>query len=329
MNFNRRDLLKATTGLLALQQAGFSQANVIYPNKPVRIVVPFNAGGATDATARIVAEHLGKDLGQSFIVENKTGASGMLGTDQVAKSRPDGYNLLFSLSTSLLTNQFIYSKLPYDPQRDLTMLSLIAYTPIVLVVHPSVPANNAPELFAWLRQNKGKVSYGSWGIGSLGHLACSYMSKKLDADMVHIAYKGDAPLVQELVGGQIQLSFASVATAKPFIENGRLKAIAVNGKQRIKHLQNVSTFLEQGIEDSAFSTLGFTGMAVPKGTPEDIQKTILESLEKLQSNQRVIDFVESTGFVPVFSNKQKFYEIYQADIPIWKELVRVSEVPAI
>src|SRR5690606_9470773 len=161
---------------------------------------------------------------------NKVGASGMLATDYVAKSAPDGYTVTFSLSTALLINQFLYTRMPYNPQTDLLMLSQIASAAVVLVVHQSVPASDMKSLLAWVKANKGKVSYGSWGVGSYAHLGGAYMSKVTDSDMVHAPYKGEAPMMQDLLGGQLQVCFTSALNAKPHIESGRIKAIGVTGK---------------------------------------------------------------------------------------------------
>ena len=170
-NTTRRQLMLAAAAAAGTSLVGLPVwAKAAYPSKPIRFIVPFNPGGATDIVARVLGEAMSKKLGQPIVVENKAGASGMLGTDQVAKSAPDGYNVVLSLSTSLLINQFLYSKMAYNPQKDLLMLSELASAPVTLVVHPSVPANNMQELLAWVKANKSKVSYGSWGVGSYAHL---------------------------------------------------------------------------------------------------------------------------------------------------------------
>ena len=247
MNFSpikRRSVLQGmaalgSTGLLgtALAQTG----KAAWPTKPIRLVVPFNAGGATDIIARTVGEALSKRIGQPVVVDNKGGAAGILGTDAVAKAPADGHTLLLTLSTSMLINQFLYTKLPYNPQKDLALVTQIAAAPVTLVVHPSVPANNMKELLAYAKSHKGKLSYGSWGTGSYAHLAGAYMSKTMDADMVHVAYKGEAPMIQELIGGQLQLCFSSALNTKPFIDAGRVKAIGVTGTQRMDILPKVPT----------------------------------------------------------------------------------------
>ena len=201
-------------------------AQAAYPNKPIKVVVPFAPGGATDVLARVLAEKMAVGLGQPMVIDNKPGAAGIIGTDAVAKAAPDGYTLLLGLSNSMLTNQFLYTKLPYSPEKDIAPIYQIAIAPLVLVAHPSVTASTGPELLKYVVANKGKVAYGSYGTGAYPHLAGAYMSLTQNADMSHVAYRGEAPMVQDLLGGQIQIAFASALQAKPHIEAGKLKALA-------------------------------------------------------------------------------------------------------
>ncbi len=222
-----------------------------YPAKPIRIVVPYVAGGGTDTIARAMGEKLSKRLGQPVVVDNKAGASGIIGTDAVAKAAPDGYTLLMTLTQSVLTNQFLYQKLPYDPRKDLTMISVLADAQLVLVAHPSVPARTARELGEYARSRPGKLSYASWGVGSLSHLSGAYYSKLVHGQAMHVPYKGEAPMMQDLLGGQVQFGFASILSAKPYIQSGKLKALAVTGTQRSSALPDMPTFAESGMQDSA------------------------------------------------------------------------------
>lgn len=325
-NITRRHILAAAAAAAGSSLIGLpAWAKATYPNKPIRFIVPFNPGGATDIVARVLGEAMSKKLGQPIIVENKAGASAMLGTDQVAKSAPDGYNVVVSLSTSLLINQFLYSKMSYNPQKDLLMLSELASAPVTLVVHPSVPANNMQELLAWVKANKGKVSYGSWGVGSYAHLGGAYMSKTMDADMTHVAYKGEAPMIQELIGGQLQLCFSSAQNTKPFIDNGRLKVIGVTGKQRMTVLPNVPTIYEQGVTDDAYAIAGFVGMALPAGTPKEVVDTLYAALKEASKDAKVQERMEGAGFLSVFSAPEEFAKTYAQAAPVWKQLIEVAE----
>ncbi|MDR3065982.1 MAG: tripartite tricarboxylate transporter substrate binding protein [Comamonas sp.] len=324
----RRDLLQglaaigggsllATGAGSALAQAGKPS----WPGKPVRVVVPFNAGGATDIMARTIGEVLAKRLGQPVVVDNKAGAAGILGTDAVAKAAPDGHTLLLSLSTSMLINQFLYAKLPYNPQKDIALITQVAAAPVTLVVHPSVPASNMKELLAYVKANKGKLSYGSWGVGSYAHLAGAYMSKTMDADMNHAAYKGEAPMIQELIGGQLQLCFSSALNTKPFIDSGRLKAIGVTGKERMEILPRLPTIFEQGVTDDAYSIYGWVAMGAPAGTPREVVDQLYGHLREIIKDPRVLERITGAGFIPMMNSPQAFRENYQRDMPIWKTLV--------
>lgn len=319
----RRTLLQGAAALGATSWLGSAaaQAGKAWPNKPIRLVVPFNAGGATDLVARTLGEALAQRLGQPVVVDNKGGASGILGTDNVAKAQPDGHTLLVSLSTSMLINQFLYTKLPYNPQKDLTLISQIAAAPVTLVVHPSVPASNMKELLAWLKANKGKVSYGSWGVGSYAHLAGAYMSKSTDSDMVHSAYKGEAPMIQDLLGGQIQVCFSSAQNTKSFIETGRLKAIGVTGRQRMEILPKLPTIHEQGVQDDAYAIFGWVAMGAPAGLPQPIVEQLSAHLREIAKDPKVIERIQGAGFTPMMNSPQEFQQNYQKDMPVWKKLV--------
>ena len=311
-----------STGLLgtALAQTG----KAAWPTKPIRLVVPFNAGGATDIIARTVGEALSKRIGQPVVVDNKGGAAGILGTDAVAKAPADGHTLLLTLSTSMLINQFLYTKLPYNPQKDLALITQVAAAPVTLVVHPSVPANNMKELLAYVKAQKGKLSYGSWGTGSYAHLAGAYMSKTTDSDMVHVAYKGEAPMIQELIGGQLQLCFSSALNTKPFIDSGRVKAIGVTGKQRMDILPKVPTIFEQGVQDDAYSIFGWVAMGAPAGIPEEIVDQLSAHRREVAKDPKVVERIAAAGFLPMMNSPQEFQQNYQRDMPIWKALVEAA-----
>lgn len=315
----------AALGGAALFTEVAAQAGKAWPSKPIRMVVPFNAGGGTDFAARVIGEALAQRLGQPVVVDNKGGASGILGTDTVAKAPADGHTLLLSLSTTMLINQFLYTKLPYNPQKDLTLISQVATGPVTLVAHPSVPASNMKELLQWLKANKGKVSYGSWGMGSYAHLAGAYMSKATASDMVHSAYKGEAPMIQDLIGGQIQLCFASAQNTKDFIENGRLKAIGVTGMQRMAILPKVPTIHEQGVQDDAYSIVGWVAMGAPAGLPQPIVDTLSAHLREIAKDPKVLERLRGAGLPPLFNGPQEFQQNYRRDMPVWKKLVEDAE----
>jgi tripartite-type tricarboxylate transporter receptor subunit TctC len=295
-----------------------------FPSKPIRLVVPFAPGGATDILARVLAEKMSPRLGQPVIVDNKAGAAGIIGTDAVAKAPADGYTLLLSLSNAMLTNVFLYEKLPYDPRRDLALVSQIATAPLVLVVHPSVQANSGSELLLYVGRNKGKLAYGSYGIGSYPHLAGALMSASQQADMSHVAYKGEAPMMQDLIGGQIQMAYASVLQAKPYIEAGKIKVIGITGERRVGALPNVPTLVEQGFKDEAYRMTGWLAIALPTGTPKVVVQRIAVEVRAACELPDVRTRIAAMGFEVKCSSPEAFAATYQQELPVWERLIKQS-----
>ncbi|MEC5214782.1 tripartite-type tricarboxylate transporter receptor subunit TctC [Polaromonas sp. CG_9.5] len=320
---NRRALLGAAASVVTLCVSATAQAQV-YPTKPIRMVVPFAAGGATDVLARILGEKMAVGLGQPIIIDNKSGAAGIIGTDVVAKAPADGHTLVLSLSNSLLTNQFLYDKLPYSTQRDLTLVYQIAMAPVVLMVHPSVPARTGSELLKYMAANKGKLAYGSYGVGSYPHLAGAHMSLTQQADMNHIAYKGEAPMMQELLGGQIQMAYASALQAKPHIESGRIRVIGVTGERRMATLPNVPTLVEQGLKDEAYRVTGWLAIAAPAGTPRAVVQRIADEVRKATQQPDVQARVAAMGFEIKDSSPEAFAAAYKLELPVWERLIKQS-----
>ncbi|CAN7634739.1 tripartite tricarboxylate transporter substrate binding protein [Variovorax sp. LjRoot290] len=322
-SLNRRAWLCAAASALALGAGSVAHAQA-YPNKPIKMVVPFAAGGGTDVLARVIGEKLAAGLGQPVVIDNKPGAAGIIGTDAVAKAAPDGYTIVMSLSNALLTNQFLYEKLPYHPERDLTLVYQVAMGPLVLVVHPGVPVRTAPELLKYVAANKGKLAYGSYGLGAYPHLAGAHMSLTQDADMNHVAYKGEAPMVQDLIGGQIQMAYASALQAKPHIEAGKLKAIGVTGERRLSTLPNVPTLAEQGLKDEAYRLTGWLAVAAPAGTPKPIVQRLADEIRKATQQPDVQQKVAAMGFELKDSSPEAFAAAYKAERPVWERLIKQS-----
>ncbi len=295
-----------------------------YPSRPITLVVPYPAGGGTDVVARALAEQMAKRLGQPVVVDNKPGASGILGTQAVAKAAPDGHTVLVTLTQSVITNQFLYQKLPYDARKEFAFITEVASGPLVLVVHPSVPAQNAREFLAWAARNKGKVNYGSWGAGSYPHLAGSHMSKAGQLDLSHIAYKGEAPMVQDLVGGQLSFTIGGVTTLKPFIESGKLRALAITGDQRISALPDVPTFAEAGLSDPEYKVLGWVGLMAPAGTPASVLARLQQEAQAAIRSPALQARFAALGMVPIGNSAEQFRRQVEQDLPVWERLVRVS-----
>ncbi|WP_255429417.1 Bug family tripartite tricarboxylate transporter substrate binding protein [Ramlibacter albus] len=317
----RRGLMIAA-GLAA---AGVADAQVAaFPVKPVRLVVPFAPGGATDILARTLGEKLAVSFGQPVVVDNKAGAAGIIGTDAVAKAAPDGHTIVLGLSNSLLTNQFLFTKLPYNTQKDLSLVYQIAVAPLVLVVHPSVPANNGPELLKYIKAQKGKLSYGSYGLGAYPHLAGAHMSKVTGGEMTHIPYKGEAPMVQELLGGNIHMAYASALQVKQHVDAGKLKAIGVTGDKRIAVMPGVATLGEQGLKDDAYRLTGWLALAVPAGTNKTVIKRIASDVRTAVMQPDVKAKIEAMGFDVQDSNPEVFKARYDKEVPAWANLIKVS-----
>lgn len=321
--FKRRTLLSAGVILGAALSSATGWAQT-YPSKPIKLIVPYAAGGATDITARTIGEKLTTRLGQPVLVDNRGGAGGVTGTDQAFKSPADGYTFLVSLGTTMLINQYLYEKLPYNPQKDQALITQIALAPVVLLVNAQVPVNTAPELMQYIEHNKSKLAYGSWGMGSYAHLAGAWLSDNLKADMNHAAYKGESPMLQDLVGGQIQLTFASLQSARPYIESGRLKALAVTGTQRMIALPKVPTMSEQGIKDEVFRVTGWVGMSAPAKTPADVLARMGTEVRAILAQPDVRERIQQMGFIPVGSTAEEFNVQFKKDAPVWERLVKLS-----
>jgi tripartite-type tricarboxylate transporter receptor subunit TctC len=293
-----------------------------WPSKPITMVVPYPAGGGTDAVARLIADKIGPKLGQTIVIDNKAGASGLLGTGAVAKAAPDGYTILVALSTQFVINPFLFKKLPYDPNKDIALVSQIVVAPIVLLAHPSVPANDVPSLIKYIGANKGKLSYGSYGIGSASHLSGAHLSQIAGGDMNHVPYKGEAPMLQDMIGGQVPMGFGSVTQAKAMIDGGRLKAIGVTGDKRLGALPSLPTFAEQGVKDDVFRTVGWIAMAAPGATPKAVIQRLADEVKAACALPDVRERMAGFGFEAVGRGPEEFAAIAKADAQVWSRLVK-------
>src|SRR5712672_4440572 len=220
-----------------------------YPTRPIKLVVPYAAGGPTDVLGRLVAEFLGRDLKQATIVENKAGAQGAIGAEAVARAEPDGYTLFVSAASIIVLNPMLYKKLPYDPVKDFRMLALVTDLPVVMEVHPSVPAKTMAEFVAYAKQNPGKLNFGSAGTGGTIHLAGEMFKQMAGVDMIHVPYKGAGPALTDLISGNIQVMFDSMGTALPPVKAGLLRPLGVSSTQRSPDLPDVPTIAESGYPD--------------------------------------------------------------------------------
>jgi len=262
-----RTFLRAL-GALAVAFAANVHAQAPYPNHPVRIVVPFPAGGTTDILARATAQKLTETLGQPFVVENRPGAAGNIGAEIVAKSPPDGYTMLMGTVGTHAINASLYEKMPYDHVKDFVPVVLVAGVPNVLVVHPSVPAKSVQELIAYAKANPGKLNFASSGSGTSIHLSGELFKTMTGVSMQHVPYKGSAPALADLTGGQVQLMFDNLPSALPLIKAGKLRALAVTSLARASALPDVPTVAESGLP--GFEASSWFGLLAPAGTPKDV-----------------------------------------------------------
>src|SRR5437764_856057 len=253
MNPRASSALIFAVAVFAVFAAAAQPAAAEFPTRPIKLVVPYAAGGPTDVLGRLVAEFLGRDLKQAVFVENKAGAQGAIGAEAVARSDPDGYTLFVTAASIIVLNPMLYRKLPYDPVRDFRILALVTDLPVVMEVHPSVPAKTVAEFVAYAKQNPGKINFGSAGTGGTIHLAGEMFKQIAGVDMVHVAYKGAGPALTDLISGNLQLMFDTLGTALPPVKGGLLRPLAVSSVKRIPDLPGVPTMAESGYPEYGVS----------------------------------------------------------------------------
>ena len=298
-----------------------------YPQRVVRIVNPFPPGGSVDVMARILAQKLTDNLGQQFIVENRAGAGGNTGAESVAKAEPDGYTLLFTAPGPLVVNQTLFSKgLPYDPAKDFAPIALFATAPIVLMVHPSVPANNVQELIALAKKEPGKIHFASAGPGSTNHLSGELFKSMAKIDIVHVPYRGAGPAMNDLVGGHVQMFFDLLPASLPQINAGKVRALANAGARRPVTLPNVPTVAEQGL--SGFDASSWFGFVAPAQTPAPIVARLAAETEKILKSPEMIAKIHELGCEPGTVFRDKFAAFMQRETAKWGEVIRVSGAKA-
>jgi len=297
-----------------------------FPSKPVRIIVQYQAGGSTDILARLVAEGLSKRLGQPVVVENRSGAGGIIGTDYVAKSPPDGHTLLLTVPGPVTANLVLYSKLPYDPRTDLRMVSDIATTRTVLAVHPSILATDFKSLVAAVKAAPGKYSMGSWGPGTQPHQVQVYMDKAYGLQTMHVPYKGESPMAIDLIGGVIQMTVGSVTTLQPYIKAGKLRPLAVAGTRRARALPDVPTFAEQGYADEVYAMTGPTSLMAPAKTPDAIVERLGREVSAVVRQPEVSRRIEELGAEPVGNLPPEATAAYKAFLPVTLKLTQATGV---
>ena len=312
-------LLAILVSQTALAQSGPALVQG-WPSRPVRLLVPFAAGaGINDIMARLVGQHLGAGLGQPVVIENRAGAGGIAGTEAAAKAAPDGYTFLMT-NVSLVTSAYLYPKLPYDPQNDFVPVTLVATSPLMLVVHPSVAAKSVQELVALAKANPGRLNFGSGGVGSTPHLSAELFKSAAGIGAVHVPYKGGAPALNDLVGGQLSFMIENVPGTMPFVKQGRLRALAITSAQRSPLEPALPTMVESGVP--GYEVVGWQGLFAVAGTAPDIVARLQADVGKVLRLPEVRERLAALGAEPVGSTPEEFGAFIRAERTRWGRIIR-------
>ncbi|MFY3603897.1 Bug family tripartite tricarboxylate transporter substrate binding protein [Achromobacter xylosoxidans] len=315
-------LLLAVAAIAAAPAALAADA---YPSRPVTLVVPFPPGGPTDALARRLAEKLKQPLGQTVIVENRAGAGGNIGSEYVAAAKPDGYTILFGTSGPLAINVSLYKNQGYNPETSFAPIIRIGHLPNILVVNPSVPATNAQELIAYAKKNPDKLSYASSGNGASSHLAGILFNQMAGTRIMHIPYKGTGPALNDLLGGQVSMSFTDILTALPYINAGKLRAIGLASAQRSEALPDLPTLSEQGL--SGYDVSVFFGIVAPKATPAETVARLNQAFQAALSDPAIEQTLRNQGIVRAQDQTpQGLSRFITTEVPKWRTLIKSANV---
>ena len=321
--FKLKNTIKIVATLAMIMQAAavFAQA---YPNKPVKLQVPFAPGGTTDIIARVMSEPLGKALGQNVIIENKVGGGGVVGANETSKAAPDGYSLGMATVSTTAANPAINPKMPYNVATDFTPIINIAATPNVIAVHPSFPAKDYKAFVAELKKNPGKYSYASSGVGGIGHLQTELWKGLQGVFLTHIPYSGAGPALRDTVGGQVQIIFDNVPSALPHITAGRLIAVAVAAPQRLASMPNVPTFKELGLEP--VNRMAYYGVYGPKGLPKDIVDKVNSGVRKALEDPAIRKRIEDTGSIVLGNTPEQFAAQMKDELAVYQKVVATAKL---
>ena len=315
---SRRTFVACAAALLAAPALAQSTA---YPSQPIRIVVPYPAGGATDTLARLIGAKLQASWGQTVIVENKPGASGILGNDFVAKAPPDGHTVLLAI-TAIVQLPAMKAKMPYDVLKDLQPLAQVASTNSILVVPPSTPAATLKEFVALAKSQPGKFNFGSYGVGTSSHIQGSLLNMQAGVDLTHVPYKGAAPLLQDLRGAQVSSAFIDMATAQPHLAS--FKVLAATGSQRNKILPNVPTFAELGFH--SFEPVGWFGLFMPAGVPAPVAQKFAAEAQRILRLPDVTARIETLGMTPSTLTPEEFDRVVRSDAQVYAKIIKDANI---
>ena len=302
-----------------LAQPAKSKATGDYPSKPVRLIVPFPPGGGSDTVAHLLSTRLFERWGQSVVVDNRGGAGGSIGTDLAARSAPDGYTLAMATASTLSINP-VLNKVPFDPIRDFAPIVHTSTIPVVLVAHPSVPVKTAKELIALAKTQPGKLNYASSGDGTITHLAGELFKAIAGVDIVHVPFRGGGPARNATLGGHVQLNFANLLSASPFVNNGRLRALGVSTRKRTSSMPDVPTLAEAGV--SGYEVLQWNGVIAPRATPKAVIAALNRDINEIVSRPDVQKAIVSSGSEPEGGTPEEFAAFIKSDIAKWTKVIR-------
>ena len=323
---HRKYNLALSVLLVAAAIAGQQAAAQSYPTKPVRLIVPSPAGGSVDILSRMVGEKIGPALGQQIIADPRAGANGTIGTEICAKAAPDGYTLVMGYVGLIAVNISLYKRLPYDPQKDLTPIALVAQAPQVLVTHPSLPVKSVQELIRLAKSKPGDLTFGSPGIGSGGHLTMELFKTMAGLDLTHVPYKGAAPALTDLLGGQISLMLSSTIGSQRYVKDGKLRALAVTGVNRSAALPGVPTMIESGL--ARFESTSWFGILAPAGTPRDVVGKLHGEIIKALKMKDVRDRLATLGAEPSYKTPEEFAAYIKSEIAKWGQVIKNAGIEA-
>jgi tripartite-type tricarboxylate transporter receptor subunit TctC len=313
-------ILQLSLSILALIFAATASAQS-FPTKPIKIIVPFPAGGTVDFFARVISTKLSEALGQSVLVENRAGAGGNIPAEAVAKAAPDGYTLLMG-SEIIAINTSLYSKIGYDPVKDLAPITLVGTVPNILIVHPSLPVNSVNDLIALAKKTPGKISFASTGQGTSTHLSSELFKLMANVDMLHVPYKGGPPAIADLISGQVNMMFINMPTGITHVRSGKAKIIAVSSIKRVSQLPDVPTVDQAGVK--GFETSAWSGLYAPAGTPADIINRLNAEVVKILKQPSVREQLMAQGAEPVGDTPEEFSRFTLAEISKWAKIIKIS-----
>jgi len=329
MTVHRRQLLRlaaAAAAAPALARPAIAQA--AWPSRPIKVVVPFLAGSGTDVTSRLIAERLSEYLGTSFVIENKPGAGGNLGTDAVLKADPDGYTLSYTASGPLAINKTLFNRLPYDPEKDVEPITRVAILSNIVVINPkTIPVNNVREFIAYLKERPGEVNYSSIGNGSSQHLAAVQFELATGTRMKHVPYRGTHPIIVDLISGQVPVAFQNVTSILAPLATGQIKPLAVTARQRSSLLPEVPTLEQEGLKD--FDSYAWFALVAPKGTPEAIVERLNKETVRALADPALRKRMIEIGADPAPTTRAELKTLIADEVVKWRKVIEEANLPRV